>query len=98
MPARRPPTGSSDRPGHERRSHTKYRRGRVMRWPFLNRCEHINTRCIHGDEINIRRGRRVACLDCGRALDWPLPDICWVTNLPHATTPVTNARIDGGGS
>ena len=47
------------------------------------RCKHEHVRCIHGDEIIARHGRRVACLDCGRALPGTLPDVCWVTGLPH---------------
>lgn len=47
----------------------------------LRRCQHLNTRCIHGDEINayakiyiIRYWKdevvyRQLCLDCGKPLD-----------------------------
>lgn len=54
-------------------------------------CKHENTRCIHGDEgwarMTMWRGivRRQACLDCGRALDRGLPDICTTTGTPHRT-------------
>ena len=58
-------------------------------------CKHERTRCIHGDEGWARmrvytlrwwKGsviRRQACLDCGRALDRSLPDVCTVTGTPH---------------
>lgn len=36
-----------------------------MRW---RRCSHLRVRCIHGDEILARGMRRIACLDCGKAL------------------------------
>lgn len=48
---------------------------------FRKKCQHLRTRCIHGDEINWRvktyvfrfwkdeEVRRQSCLDCGRALD-----------------------------
>lgn len=55
-----------------------------MKWPWRrNRCPHINVRCTHGDEIIMMGYRRRICLDCGWALDGPLPDICSVTGVPH---------------
>jgi hypothetical protein len=46
-------------------------------------CPHLNTRCIHGDEINQvsigNRIRRQRCLDCGKALDRAA--ICTLTGL-----------------
>lgn len=33
---------------------------------LINRCKHVRVRCIHGDEILARRGRRVACWGCGK--------------------------------
>jgi hypothetical protein len=45
------------------------------------KCQHLNRRCIHGDEIvqasTIRKVRRQRCLDCGRPLH--LPAICTLT-------------------
>jgi hypothetical protein len=41
-------------------------------------CPHLNTRCIHGDEINNACGRRQRCLDCGKALK-DVPAICTAT-------------------
>ena len=47
----------------------------------MSRCQHLRTRCIHGDEVWARMKvylfrfwkqdviRRQSCLDCGRALD-----------------------------
>lgn len=54
------------------------------------RCPHINVRCTHGDEIIGRGYKRRVCLDCGRALDGPLPEPCSVTGEPHLS-----AQIDG---
>jgi len=47
------------------------------------RCSHPEIRCIHGDEIVARSGRRRACTVCGRALKGPLPFVCTVTGEPH---------------
>lgn len=55
-----------------------------------NRCPHINVRCTHGDEIIHRGMKRRVCLDCGWALDGPLPEPCSVTGEPHHS-----AHIDG---
>ncbi len=46
-------------------------------------CPHSRVRCTHGDEIIERGFKRRVCLDCGRALDGPLPDPCAQTGLPH---------------
>lgn len=46
-------------------------------------CEHINVRCVHGDEINIRETRAI-CRACGKALKkMALPEICSYTLKPH---------------
>lgn len=57
-----------------------WKEGLRIRTP-LNKCEHLHTRCLHGDEITHRMKvytfrfwkpdiiRRQACLDCGAALD-----------------------------
>lgn len=50
---------------------------------FVFFCKHERLRCIHGDEIIARKFRRCACLDCGKSLDWPMPDVCFFTGLPH---------------
>lgn len=50
---------------------------------WWRRCQHLNVRCVHGDEINARWGKRRACLDCGRSLPGPLPEICWHTGARH---------------
>ena len=64
-----------------------------MNW--FTRCQHIRTRCLHGDEVWANymrfsyRGRdvpRQLCLDCGRALDRGLPPICTVLGTPHGDT------------
>lgn len=58
----------------------------TVRWALLIArpwCRHEHVRCIHGDEILARHNRRVACLDCGRSLDWPLPTVCSWTGRPH---------------
>lgn len=56
----------------------------VHRWWFaFVGCPHSRVRCVHGDEITGRRGRRAACEDCGRSLDRPLPDPCSFTGEPH---------------
>lgn len=54
-------------------------------------CRHEHTRCTHGDEIIARmswRGvlRRQVCLDCGRALDRDLPEMCFFTEQSHAAS------------
>lgn len=54
-------------------------------WRWLT-CEHRHVRCVHGDEIIARGCRRVACLDCGRSLDEPLPEICAYTGAPHSSS------------
>jgi hypothetical protein len=45
----------------------------IAPWIKQLRCAHLNTRCLHGDEINhYARGntaRRQLCLNCGKALD-----------------------------
>lgn len=46
-------------------------------------CRHINTRCIHGDEIVTAGGRRVRCLDCGKPIARPLPIKCHYTGEVH---------------
>lgn len=38
----------------------------ILRW--FRRCEHLNVRCVHGDEIIWNRYRRGVCLDCNRSL------------------------------
>lgn len=54
-----------------------------QRWiPFV--CEHQVIRCTHGDEIIHRKWRRRVCLDCGRSLRGPLPDVCFFTGEPHS--------------
>lgn len=50
---------------------------------LFGRCEHLNTRCVHGDEINHAGGKRVCCLDCGRYLGGPMPDWCSAANGWH---------------
>ncbi len=60
----------------------------------LRRCKHEHLRCIHSDEIIARRGRRVACSDCGRALPGALPGVCSVTGLPHPGKPVGGEEHD----
>jgi ribosomal protein S27E len=56
-------------------------------WITRPYCEHNRVRCIHGDEILFAAGgRRVRCLDCGRALDRPLPALCTVTGLAHGVS------------
>ncbi len=52
------------------------------------RCRHEHVRCTHGDEIIARDFRRRVCLDCGRALKGPLPEICYQTGEPHPSTMV----------
>jgi hypothetical protein len=50
-------------------------------------CPHAHVRCVHGDEILFGAGgRRVRCLDCGRALDRPLPALCTFTGLAHGVS------------
>ena len=44
---------------------------------------------IHGDEINDRKGRRRACLDCGRSLEGELPDPCSASGKPHLSQVTT---------
>lgn len=48
------------------------------------RCPHLRVRCTHGDEIIGRGWRRRVCLDCGAALEGPLPEPCTWTGEPHA--------------
>lgn len=48
-------------------------------------CKHLRTRCVHGDEIIGRRFRRQVCMVCGRALQRPLPYLCFFTGEPHET-------------
>jgi hypothetical protein len=57
------------------------------------RCPHRRVRCVHGDEINARRGRRRACQDCGSSLEGPLPEPCTVTGRPHLSAPDSPAGI-----
>lgn len=60
---------------------------------MFKRCKHDNTRCVHGDEINVSsKGffrivfARRFCLDCERYLyDTDLPLICTETKLAHDT-------------
>lgn len=44
---------------------------RPRTWP-INRCPHIRTRGVYGDEINFVGGYRLICVDCGRRLDGPV--------------------------
>jgi hypothetical protein len=53
---------------------------------FRPYCPHVRVRCVHGDEILATGGRRVRCLDCGRALDEPLPALCTTTGLAHGVS------------
>jgi hypothetical protein len=55
-----------------------------MHWPWVS-CVHWHVRCVHGDEVNERRGKRSVCLDCGKALP-QLPVICSETGEPHLST------------
>lgn len=65
------------------------------RWPTGNWrqrllpgvCKHETVRCIHGDEINHSRFRRVRCMVCGRALRGPLSEPCFYTGKRHSSTP-----------
>ena len=50
---------------------------------MFKRCRHERVRCLHGDEIIHRGFRRRACVDCGRALKGPLPEVCTVTGSVH---------------
>ena len=73
-----------------------------------NRCEHNQTRCLHGDEINHRtpvhifrfwkeeRLRRQLCLHCGESLDRPA--ICSTTgeDLHFWCGPWPYIERDGG--
>lgn len=61
----------------------------------LRRCHHEHTRCTHGDEIIARRYRRIVCLDCGRALAGPLPDVCYETGRPHESASAERDRLAG---
>jgi hypothetical protein len=54
-----------------------------LKWMLgLNKCEHKNIRCIHGDEIIAHNWQRSGCLDCF-ALFAELPEQCSVTKRPH---------------
>lgn len=67
---------------------------------MLRRCQHRNTRCIHGDEILDRMKvyivrfwkdevvYRQACMDCGKALD--RPPICADGGLIHIHRELSN--------
>lgn len=63
---------------------------RIPRVLSRRRCEHLRTRCTHGDEIIERNFCRQVCLDCGKALDRDLPYLCYQTGHPHPS-----ALIDG---
>ena len=47
---------------------------------FWGHCDHNQDRirCIHGDEINQRGGKRSICMDCGATWDG-LPERCYFT-------------------
>ncbi len=47
-------------------------------------CNHAHVRCVHGDEITLRGGRRRACLVCGHSLPGPLPADCFFTGTTHS--------------
>jgi hypothetical protein len=67
------------------RLHAAYRRPNgswAQRWiPFY--CTHKEVRCVHGDEIIARRGRRRVCRICGRSLKGALPKKCFFTEELH---------------
>jgi len=65
---------------------------RRRRWWQLNRCPHLHVRGVYGDEINDRDGRRRLCLDCGRALDGPLPGQ-ELEDDPHQGLPTSSGSI-----
>lgn len=52
------------------------------RW-FPGWCDHLRVRCVHGDEVNDRGGRRRVCMICGRSLKGPLPRVCFFTGEEH---------------
>lgn len=56
------------------------------------KCEHINVRCVHGDEIIHSGFRRGRCLDCCRYLK-ELPVTCYVTGKDHLSY-VTESNSD----
>ena len=75
----------------------------------MKRCQHLHTRCIHGDEGWARMKvfmlrwwkepivHRQACLDCGKALD--RGPICTVTGScrHEGAWPIARQSVEGGG-
>lgn len=49
---------------------------------FRPKCEHLNQRCIHGDEIIFSGYKRAQCLNCKKFLP-TLPTVCSVTGYRH---------------
>lgn len=54
-----------------------------LKWLFnMHHCDHDRIRCIHGDEINMVRGARAACIDCFDLFE-DLPEYCYYTKEKH---------------